>query len=109
MQWPNVFWIIKNQLNSILFHYKENGAGYHNLGRIPSADKINLALVQDLKAASTLLLRLHGAFMITAWIGTTSLGILLARYFKQTWVGSQMCGKDQWFVVSTTRNVSDSP
>lgn len=38
--------------------------------------------------------------MIIAWIGTASLGILLARYFKTTWVGSQMCGKDQWFVVS---------
>lgn len=35
--------------------------------------------------------------MLTAWIGTASLGILLARYFRQTWVGSQLCGKDQWF------------
>lgn len=40
--------------------------------------------------------------MITAWIGTASIGILLARYFKQTWVGSQLCGKDQWFAVSFT-------
>lgn len=23
-----------------------------------------------------------------------------SRYFKQTWVGSQLCGKDQWFAVS---------
>jgi hypothetical protein len=27
-------------------------------------------------------------------------GILLARYFKQTWVGSSLCGKDIWFAVS---------
>lgn len=40
--------------------------------------------------------------MLTAWVGTASIGILLARYFKQTWVGSQMCGKDQWFAVSIT-------
>lgn len=79
----------------------ENGVGYHTLGRIPSAQPINLSVVQNLAGASTLLLRLHGAFMVTAWIGTTSLGILLARYFKQTWVGSQLCGKDQWFAVST--------
>ncbi|XP_046809531.1 putative ferric-chelate reductase 1 homolog isoform X1 [Lucilia cuprina] len=76
---------------------KENGVGYHNIGRLPSDKAINLADLQDLGAASTLMLRLHGSFMIAAWIGTTSLGIIFARYFKQTWVGSQMCGKDQWF------------
>ncbi|TMW54575.1 hypothetical protein DOY81_000369 [Sarcophaga bullata] len=76
---------------------KENGVGYHDIGRIPSDKSINLAELQTLGAASTLLLRLHGSFMIAAWIGTTSLGIILARYFKQTWVGSQTCGKDQWF------------
>ncbi|CAG0895399.1 unnamed protein product [Cyprideis torosa] len=42
--------------------------------------------------------RLHGAFMVAAWIGAASCGILLARYFKKTWVGSQCCGKDLWFV-----------
>ena len=82
------------------FWYLENGVGYHDIGRIPSDKSINLAELQTLGAASTLLLRLHGSFMIAAWIGTTSLGIILARYFKQTWVGSQTCGKDQWFAVS---------
>ncbi|XP_073846110.1 putative ferric-chelate reductase 1 homolog isoform X2 [Musca autumnalis] len=76
---------------------KENGVGYHDIGRIPSDKAINLAELADLGGASKLLLRLHGCFMIAAWIGTTSLGIIFARYFKQTWVGSQMCGKDQWF------------
>lgn len=37
--------------------------------------------------------------MLVAWIGAASVGILLARYFKQTWVGSSLCGKDQWFAV----------
>lgn len=40
--------------------------------------------------------------MLAAWIGTASAGILLARYFRQTWVGTTMCGKDLWFAVSTT-------
>ncbi|XP_036332126.1 putative ferric-chelate reductase 1 homolog [Rhagoletis pomonella] len=77
---------------------KDNSVGYHDIGRLPSGSPINLAVVQALTGSSTLLLRLHGAFMVIAWIGTTSLGILLARYFKQTWVGKQTCGKDQWFV-----------
>ncbi|XP_017078932.1 putative ferric-chelate reductase 1 homolog isoform X2 [Drosophila eugracilis] len=76
---------------------KENSVGYHDIGRLPSAQAINLAEVQDLGGSSKLLVQLHGAFMIAAWIGTTSLGIIFARYFKQTWVGSQSCGKDQWF------------
>ncbi|XP_075165907.1 putative ferric-chelate reductase 1 homolog isoform X2 [Haematobia irritans] len=76
---------------------KENSVGYHDIGRIPSDKAINLAELADLGGASKLLLRLHGCFMIAAWIGTTSLGIIFARYFKQTWVGSQLCGKDQWF------------
>ena len=37
--------------------------------------------------------------MIGAWIGSASLGIMVARYFKQTWTGSQCCKKDVWFVV----------
>ncbi|SPP73934.1 putative ferric-chelate reductase 1 homolog isoform X1 [Drosophila guanche] len=76
---------------------KENSVGYHDIGRLPSGKAINLAEVQDLSGSSNLLVQLHGAFMIAAWIGTTSLGIIFARYFKQTWVGSQSCGKDQWF------------
>ncbi|XP_043645679.1 putative ferric-chelate reductase 1 homolog isoform X2 [Drosophila teissieri] len=76
---------------------KENSVGYHDIGRLPSAQPISLAEVQDLSGSSRLLIQLHGAFMIAAWIGTTSLGIIFARYFKQTWVGSQSCGKDQWF------------
>ncbi|XP_055626075.1 putative ferric-chelate reductase 1 homolog isoform X2 [Toxorhynchites rutilus septentrionalis] len=70
---------------------------YHDIGRTASGVPQVLAEVGAVQGASKLLLRLHGAFMLTAWIGTASLGILLARYFRQTWVGSQLCGKDQWF------------
>lgn len=70
---------------------------YHDIGRHVSGVPLALAEVGPVQGMSKLLLRLHGAFMLTAWIGTASLGILLARYFRQTWVGSQLCGKDQWF------------
>lgn len=76
---------------------RDNSVGYHSSSRAAAAQAISLSVVGNISGASVLLLRLHGAFMITAWIGTASIGILLARYFKQTWVGSQMCGKDQWF------------
>lgn len=70
---------------------------YHDIGRHVTGVPLALAEVGPVQGNSKLLLRLHGAFMLTAWIGTASLGILLARYFRQTWVGSQLCGKDQWF------------
>lgn len=38
--------------------------------------------------------------MIVSWIGLASLGIVLARYYKSTWVGSSVFGKDLWFGVS---------
>ncbi|CRL00019.1 CLUMA_CG013306, isoform A [Clunio marinus] len=70
---------------------------YHDIVRLSSREALKLSEVTNVEGRSTLLLRLHGAFMITAWIGTASIGILLARYFKQTWVGSSLCGKDIWF------------
>lgn len=74
--------------------------GFHDVGFAAAELKQSLADVSIIAVSSNLLLRLHGAFMIGAWIGTAGIGILLARYFKQTWVGSQLCGKDQWFAVS---------
>ena len=38
--------------------------------------------------------------MVAAWMFAASSGILIARYFRQTWVGKQLMGKDLWFVVS---------
>lgn len=79
----------------------DNSVGYHDINRIAAGSAQRLSDVSVLGGTSKLFLRLHGAFMLTAWIGTASVGILLARYFKQTWVGSQLCGKDQWFAVSS--------
>ncbi|PNF24839.1 putative ferric-chelate reductase 1 [Cryptotermes secundus] len=76
---------------------REGNVGYHDKGRAAAETRQSLADVSIVSVSSNLLLRLHGAFMIGAWIGAAGIGILLARYFKQTWVGNQLCGKDQWF------------
>lgn len=81
---------------------RPDGVGYHDIGRVASAEPHSLAEVGQFGARSKVLLRLHAAFMLLAWIGTASTGILLARYFKQTWVGSSLCGKDQWFMWHRT-------
>lgn len=73
---------------------------YHDIVKLSSREALKLSEVSNVAGKSKLLLRLHGAFMITAWIGTASIGILIARYFRQTWVGSSFGGKDIWFAVS---------
>ncbi|XP_047000556.1 putative ferric-chelate reductase 1 homolog [Schistocerca americana] len=75
---------------------KDNNIGIHS-AKVSTSSAKYLSDVTGWTAASKVLLRLHGAFMIAAWIGTASLGILLARYFRQTWVGTQLCKKDLWF------------
>lgn len=83
-----------------------NSVGYHDNGRrLAASNPIFLSDISALGGSSLLFIRLHAAFMLTAWIGTASIGILLARYYKQTWVGSQFCGKDEWFAVSRKSNL----
>ncbi|KAL1497531.1 hypothetical protein ABEB36_008475 [Hypothenemus hampei] len=76
---------------------KQSSVGFHDLTYLASAQSQALADVSALAAKSKLLIRLHGCFMIAAWLGTASVGILLARYYRQTWMGRQILGKDVWF------------
>ncbi|XP_053620478.1 putative ferric-chelate reductase 1 homolog [Plodia interpunctella] len=71
--------------------------GFHTLAYQSTGEPLALSTVGTAAASSKLLLKLHGSFMIAAWLGTASLGILLARYFRQVWVGKQLGGKDIWF------------
>jgi len=70
-----------------------------------SSKPLALSSVEVVKAEFNILLRLHGAFMITAWLGSASLGMIVARYFKQTWTSTQCCKKDMWFFVHRTMMV----
>lgn len=56
-----------------------NSVGYHDIGKIASASPSNLAEVSVIGGRSKVLIRLHAAFMLVAWIGTASIGIVLAR------------------------------
>uniref|UniRef100_A0A2H8TDL1 Putative ferric-chelate reductase 1 n=1 Tax=Melanaphis sacchari TaxID=742174 RepID=A0A2H8TDL1_9HEMI len=76
---------------------KERSVGYHDLAYTSTAESSALSEIKSLRTSSKLLLRLHGSFMIVAWIGAASIGIVVARYYKQTWVGGSCCSKDLWF------------
>ncbi|KAH0954035.1 hypothetical protein HN011_008237 [Eciton burchellii] len=76
---------------------KKNGVGFHDLVYLGTGISKRLSDVGEWTPASDILIRLHGALMLASWIGTASIGMLLARYYRQTWVNSQLCGKDHWF------------
>lgn len=97
----------------ILFHFWHNitapgpdnigNVGYHDRGKAVGGEAKALADVSPVKAASKLLVVLHGSFMVAAWIGLASSGIVLARYYKQTWITGSCFGKDIWFFVRKLR------
>ncbi|XP_035740364.1 putative ferric-chelate reductase 1 homolog isoform X1 [Vespa mandarinia] len=83
---------------------KANGVGYHDLLYDSTGEAKLLSDVGSFTASNNMLIHIHGSLMIVAWMGTTSIAILLARYYKQTWVHSRMCGKDHWFAWHTFLN-----
>jgi hypothetical protein len=48
-----------------------------------------------------ILAKLHGSFMIVAWIIFAPVGVICARYFKPK-MKQNVCGKDLWFTVLQT-------
>ncbi|XP_050523392.1 putative ferric-chelate reductase 1 homolog [Daktulosphaira vitifoliae] len=94
------FDLIQNKYNLLLAagtSLKERSVGFHDLAYTSTAEASSLSEIKSLKPSSKILLRLHGTFMVVAWIGAASIGIVVARYYKQTWVESSCCGKDLWF------------
>ena len=70
---------------------------YHNEKKSACADKVLLTKVGVCGAKSDILMQLHGLCMVLAWLGFAGTGMLFARYFRQTWVGKPIAGKDRWF------------
>uniref|UniRef100_A0A336M9W8 CSON014204 protein n=1 Tax=Culicoides sonorensis TaxID=179676 RepID=A0A336M9W8_CULSO len=74
----------------------DDGIGYHDLGA-KASDMRLLGNIQTFGTPSTLFFRLHGVFMFIAWIGTSTIGIFFARYYKKQWPEKKFMNKDLWF------------
>jgi len=79
-----------------------SGPGYHLGMKRAGGSPVSLALISGVQGASNLLYQLHGLFMLAAWIGCAGAGIILARYFKQTWSGRKVIGEAAWFQAHRT-------
>ena len=53
--------------------------------KIGSGEPSALGLVQAQGSSSKVLLKVHGLAMIAAWVGCAGTGMMIARYFKNTW------------------------
>ena len=72
---------------------------YHGPGKaLASKERLDLNQVSPVEKSSNILMKAHGILMVVAWLGCAGTGIVLARYFKDTWKDSSCCGQDHWFL-----------
>ncbi|KAI8510099.1 DOMON domain-containing protein frrs1L [Branchiostoma belcheri] len=50
-------------------------------------------------ASAPILVKLHAALMMSAWMLTVSIGAVLARFYKPMWPNSTWCGVKIWFAI----------
>jgi hypothetical protein len=80
-----------------------NTVSYHGTTRSISPKAISFKgdayEILGASEVSRLLVTLHGCFMVIAWIGLTSIGIITARYFKTLLGDVKIAQKDIWFWI----------
>ena len=69
---------------------------YH-AAKLASGEAADLKSAAGLKASEGYFVQIHGVLMATAWIASSTCGMLMARYFKETWRNVKPGGKDLWF------------
>jgi len=72
---------------------------YHGPGMAQATtEKVDMKKVSSVRPTTNILMKAHGVLMVVAWLGCAGSGIVLARYFKDTWKDSPSCGQAQWFL-----------
>lgn len=70
---------------------------YHDI-KVKTSSPVDLASTGSLEIKDlSVLIRIHGSFMLAAWFGTVPIAMILARYFKKAWPDSTLCGVKIWF------------
>jgi hypothetical protein len=95
-----------------------DAVGFHDIDQDASENSFLLTEFNIATGRSRVMLYIHASFMITAWIGFTSIGIFSARFekeilnvewfsealfsnrfLKKTFTNTKICGKDFWFMI----------
>ncbi|XP_028289017.1 putative ferric-chelate reductase 1 isoform X2 [Parambassis ranga] len=91
-----------NQTYYLMFAHgpSSNGRIQFHTGTFISSEKVDISRPQAVQqSGQPYIIRAHGALMLTAWMTTASLGMMVARYLKGALTGKNLFGKDVWFVV----------
>lgn len=72
--------------------------GPHGLPAVsPGPILLTIPALVDAQRPLSVLLMLHGSFMIVAWTLTSIIGVIIARYFRKSFTKQKICGHDTWF------------
>ncbi|XP_013885723.1 putative ferric-chelate reductase 1 [Austrofundulus limnaeus] len=94
-----------NQMYYILFAYgpSSNGNIQMHTNTFSSSTKVDISQPQVLQSEDfPQIMQAHASLMLIAWMTTSSLGMMVARYLKRMAKGKKLCGKDIWFVIHVT-------
>ncbi|XP_076331986.1 putative ferric-chelate reductase 1 homolog [Tachypleus tridentatus] len=98
----HVYNILDNKYHLLLAKgpASNNGVKGKHVERVVSKNPVNLTLITVVAGGQVpLFIKLHGTFMVVAWIGFVSLAILMARYYKQVWQAKTLCMVKIWFAI----------
>ncbi|XP_061176336.1 putative ferric-chelate reductase 1 homolog [Saccostrea echinata] len=80
---------------------------YHSTRTASSSqvDFLSASLITE-EQPDNLMVKIHGSFMMIAWVMFSSIGIVTARFFKDGWEGKTLMGQKVWFQIHRTSMVS---
>ncbi|WAR02266.1 FRRS1-like protein [Mya arenaria] len=90
---------------TLLFAHGSAAAGYplrHDTAPLVSSQVADFQRFQEIEAdsVSRLLIKLHGILMVLAWMLLASIGITMARFYKEVWPeGMEWFQRKRWFVI----------
>uniref|UniRef100_T1JGZ2 Ferric-chelate reductase 1 n=1 Tax=Strigamia maritima TaxID=126957 RepID=T1JGZ2_STRMM len=67
---------------------------------------VDLASISMVSGEKDTLIFVHACLMILAWVGTASVAVFMARFYKYTWVARLECGEQVWFTWHRALNIA---
>ncbi|KAJ8314812.1 hypothetical protein KUTeg_006962 [Tegillarca granosa] len=74
----------------------------HDTNPIASATKADFLSIKSVRGEKIVytMVKIHATLMLVAWMLFASIGIVTARYFKDMWPNSKLCGVKVWFTIN---------
>ncbi|CAF3395104.1 unnamed protein product [Rotaria sp. Silwood1] len=88
-----------NSSNEPLKHFEDSHTALSDLVQLNQNETILYRINSTDDGESLTFVRVHGTIMIFTWILIASTGALIARYFKNSWANTFICGKAAWFAA----------